>query len=270
MKTEDRNMIIVIVIAVVVIISGWAIISTSSGVKPPFTVVESHSMQHCSNTDRESQIGVIDTGDLILVKNPGKTDITTYVEGYQNGYERFGDYGDVIVYKRPAGNPVIHRAFVWLNYNGDGTWTSESLKNYDSDLWDNTGDYQHLSGTLTFYKVGNVVEGGKTLTINLDSLAAYGSTQGYLTVGDSVGNTAFDQQSGIYPFLVDENIKSVAWKEIPWLGAIKLLIKGNDAELKNWAPNSISLLVMEFLTIILVVIGLNYLVPELLSLRRKN
>jgi signal peptidase len=123
MRTEDRNTIIVIVIAVVIIIGGWAVISVSSGVKPPFTVVESHSMQHCSNTDHESEIGIIDTGDLILVKNPDKTDITSYVEGYQNGYEQFGDYGDVIVYKRPSGNPVIHRAFIWLNYNGDGTWT---------------------------------------------------------------------------------------------------------------------------------------------------
>lgn len=270
MRTEDRNTIIVIVIAVVIIIGGWAVISVSSGVKPPFTVVESHSMQHCSNTDHESEIGIIDTGDLILVKNPDKTDITSYVEGYQNGYEQFGDYGDVIVYKRPSGNPVIHRAFIWLNYNGDGTWTADSLKGYDSDLWDNSGDYQHLTGVLRFYQVGKVIEGGKTLTIDLDALAAIGSTQGYLTVGDSVGNLAFDQQSGIYPFLVDDNIKSIAWKEIPWLGAIKLVVKGNDTELKNWAPNTIPMLIMEFLTIIMVIIGLNYLIPELLNLRRRD
>ncbi|MBE6526371.1 MAG: S26 family signal peptidase [Thermoplasmata archaeon] len=271
MNSDARNTMIVIVIALIVIVGGFLAISYSSGVKPPFTVVESHSMQHCSLDDKESRIGNIDTGDLILVRSPDKTDITTYVEGYQNGYEMFGDYGDVIVYKRPAGNPVIHRAFLWLNYNGDGTWTADALKDYDSSLWDNGGNaYNELSGTVTFYKVGNVVEGGKTVTIDLNAMLSMGSTQGYLTIGDSVNNMYFDQMSGIYPALVDGNIKSVAWKEIPWLGAIKLIAKHNKTELDTWAPNTTPLLVCELLTVILIFIALNYLFSEIMYLRRKQ
>jgi hypothetical protein len=41
-------------------------------------------------------------------------------------------------------------------------------------------------------------------------------------------------------------------------------------ELKNWAPNTIPMLIMEFLTIIMVIIGINYLIPELLNLRRRD
>ncbi len=264
MDSETRNMIVVIVLAVAVICAGWLIVSHSSGVNPPFTVVESHSMQHGS----ESEIGVIDTGDLVLVRSTEKTEITTYIEGYQDGYETFGDYGDVIIYNRDSGNPVIHRAFIWLSYNGDGTWTAESLKDYDSSLWDNDGDYDSLYGILTFYHAGNVQTEGRTLTIDLDILANRGVDEGYLTAGDY--NPSFDQTSGIYSRLVNENIKSVAWKEIPWMGSIKLMVNGNDEELDVWASNSIPLLVCEFMTVILVVIALNCLYSEIVFRRRRQ
>lgn len=51
-----------------------------------------------------------------------------------------------------------------------------------------------------------------------------------------------------------ENIKSVAWKEIPWLGAIKLMLK-NNAYIKEWAHNSITMLVLLFFSIILVILS---------------
>ena len=60
---------------------------------------------------------------MVLVKDKNKCDIISYVEGSQTGYSTFGDYGNVIVYYRDSGNPVIHRAFLWLDYN-NGIWSA--------------------------------------------------------------------------------------------------------------------------------------------------
>lgn len=81
MNKEIRNIVIALVAIVAVIGGGWVVISSSSGVSPPFTVVESYSMQHCQEDDKHSELGIIDTGDMILVKNKNKTTITSYVEG---------------------------------------------------------------------------------------------------------------------------------------------------------------------------------------------
>ena len=48
----------------------------STGTFPPMVVVESGSMMH----DDEGQIGAIDPGDLVLVINPERKDIVTFVE----------------------------------------------------------------------------------------------------------------------------------------------------------------------------------------------
>ncbi|MCK4366762.1 MAG: S26 family signal peptidase, partial [Thermoplasmata archaeon] len=78
---------------------------------PPMVVVESQSMQH---SDTESFVGVIDTGDLVLVQNaPSSSDIITYVEGRATGYSTYGEFGDVIIYKQGGdfqAKSIIHRA----------------------------------------------------------------------------------------------------------------------------------------------------------------
>ena len=75
-----------------------------SGFGTPFSVVMSESMQH---DDTRSQIGCIDTGDVVIVQSPEKADIVSYVEGTITGYSTFGDYGSVIIYERGNGhNPV--------------------------------------------------------------------------------------------------------------------------------------------------------------------
>ena len=47
---------------------------------------------------RYSHLGIIDTGDLVIVKEAEKSDIVTYLAGKKTGYKMYGDYGDVIVY----------------------------------------------------------------------------------------------------------------------------------------------------------------------------
>lgn len=254
----------VITVLALVMISGNLAVKKISGVDPPFTVVESQSMQH----GRSSEIGVIDTGDMILVKSPSTSEIVSYIEGYHSGYASFGEYGSVIIYERPYGNPVIHRAILWLESNGDGTWSAPALRYYTDDgtetgtkLWECGLDkYDSLSGTLILFAIGYAE---KSVFVNLDVLD--NDISGYLTMGDNAEtNKNFDQSVGIYEELVSEdNIRSVAWKEIPWIGAIKLTMKNNTSALDAWASNSIGMLAMSFVTFVFVMMAIGYLSDSL-------
>ena len=92
-----------------------------SGNWPPMVVIESGSMEHTDNPLYDepgfTHIGTIDTGDLVVVKEAGKSEIVTYLQGKKTDYKKYGDYGDVIVYYKngireldgtPV-TPVIHR-----------------------------------------------------------------------------------------------------------------------------------------------------------------
>src|SRR5438094_7653018 len=97
-----------------------------TGVWPPLVVVESSSMQH---SDRESFLGVIDTGDMVFQQAaPTRADVITYLEGRATGYATYGDYGDVIIFRR-AGNPtpVIHRAIMYITLHNNGTFATADV-----------------------------------------------------------------------------------------------------------------------------------------------
>ena len=96
-------------IGLVLLILGSLWIAT--GQFPPMVVVESGSMMHDTE---DGSLGAIDPGDLVLVMNPNRVDIVTYVEamdeGNQNfGYTSHGMEGDVIIYSKNGGSdtPVI-------------------------------------------------------------------------------------------------------------------------------------------------------------------
>ena len=56
-----------------------------SGNWPPMVVIESGSMEHDDNPLYQepgyTHLGVIDTGDLVIVKKAEKEDIVTYLQG---------------------------------------------------------------------------------------------------------------------------------------------------------------------------------------------
>lgn len=232
--------------AIIIVFGGMYLYS---GLTKPLTVVESGSMQH---SETESSIGVIDTGDIIVMISPEKKSVTSYVEGYASGYREFGDYGDVIIYYRDYGNPVIHRAILWLEYTNEGKWAAPTLANFDSDRWsDDNGinkDYNDLKGTLTITGLG---WRGYTASVDLDTLTRH---SGYLTAGDN--NEYFDQATGISTCgLVDRgHIKAIAGLEIPWLGCVKLII--NQKNVDKIPTNSIPCLVVSMIIIILVLVGI--------------
>ncbi|MDR0309228.1 MAG: S26 family signal peptidase [Candidatus Methanoplasma sp.] len=204
-------------------------------------------MQH----GMESQIGVIDTGDMIILKDKSKVNIQTYVDGYKTGYKKFGDFGDVIIYERSGNIPVIHRAMLWLEYNSNETWSAPSLEGYPEELWSCTsGDHNNLYGIL-------MLNGQE---INLDNITRTSPYSGYLTKGDN--NVSFDQPSnipGVYGLISYDKIQSVAWFEVPWVGAFKMMLEGKSNTLSYWVPNTIPNISAAVILLVFMLVGIGFL-----------
>jgi signal peptidase len=81
--------------------------------------------------ESESMVPHMNVGDLVVVVQKDRFgDLRTWDEGKKTGYKKFGDYGDVIIY-RPNGitdvwasvgllpfskqHPIIHRAMTWTD-----------------------------------------------------------------------------------------------------------------------------------------------------------
>lgn len=216
-----------------------------AGMWPPVYVVESASMQH---SDDRSYLGVIDTGDLVVVQSSDGSDVRTYVESYQDGHRTFGDYGDVIVYERYGRSdytPIIHRAMLRLEYNDTATPASfdiPSLAELPADKWSNglseEGRWWNLTYFVEIYDVGYR---SALLQIDLSSLLSHYADRGLdhdgiITMGDHNVIFTGGQYVGVYDQstgticrepVMDEWIVGEAKVELPWLGLIKLWVNGN-------------------------------------------
>ena len=221
---------------------------------PPVYVVESQSMQHGS----VDQVGLINTGDLVLAQRLPTDQIRTYVDGISSGYSTYGEFGDVLLYQPNGvpGTPVIHRALIYLVSNGDGTWNAPSLVGlpcgtaagavYRLSSTSSGCGTQHMVGDLTLLGVG-----WKSVNASVP-LGILGSASGFVTMGDnniaaSPGGTGeVDQTFGISGLVQPSWVIGVARGMIPWFGSVKLLLEGNSAEVpvQSW----------EFLGITLVAI----------------
>ena len=234
----------ILAIGLVVLLLGSMTLATGS--YPPMVVVESGSMSH----DTDGSVGAIDPGDLVLVMNPNRVEIITYLEatkkgGEHEGYETHGMAGDVIVYRKNGGNdtPVIHRALLKAVANPEGGWDVP----------------------------GTDIVGVSEITIELDYDCFHGNTkltierwvpahEGYLTTGDNKWSNGcqIDQLRARYPDLSEQQIRGqglkdehgqpvqavkdewvvgVASLELPWIGAIKLWASGTGDQVpsRSWS-----------------------------------
>ncbi len=232
---------------------------------PPIYVVESDSMQHGPS----DQLGLINTGDLVLAQKVALSQITPYVSGYQTGYSTYGEFGDVLLYwPNGAGTtPIIHRAIAYLEWNPLGYYNATDLAglpcgNVAQPLFSYTPpgpggisncDTTHLTGTLNFYNIG-----WKSLNFSLTlSAPALGQHSGFITLGD--GNSLPDQAGAAVPVissLVEAGwIIGVARGMIPWFGSVKLLLAGQAGEVP---PQSWEFLGLTLVGVILVAFGIHY------------
>lgn len=272
-----------VIIVVAVIVGGLALYS---GMYPPFSVVNSGSMQHSD----DSSIGTIDTGDMVIVQSPDKKDIVTYVEGSVSGYSKFGEYGDVIIYQE-GNRSIIHRAMLELTLESSSivhqTWYVPSLIGYDDwDIVDSNGqsikNILHWNADdclLTIYATDmssklvltNVSYSDAECSVNLWNLGSKMSDgeSGYLTKGDNgETNSNFDQSTGITDSLVtDDRIEAIAGIEIPWLGSVKMLISGNGGDIP---ANSIVCLSISIVVIIALIFVISWFFEKRASMKRKD
>lgn len=232
---------ILIAIAIVVVI--FAGIFAYTQVYPPLVVVESSSMQH---GDDVSSIGVIDTGDLVLVQAaPTRSAIVTWIEGRVTGYETYGDFGDVIVFRKPTvptdPTPVIHRAIMYVVPNGTDAYDVPDLRNLPSSQWEGIrrGGAPVQGEPLALERV--TIHGmgwQRNLGIAFDLLAfaqnpALRSRSGYITMGDNNAynscTTSLDPCEPFRPYdqgwiVPHGNVIGRARGEIPWFGLLKLTL----------------------------------------------
>tara|TARA_B100001287_G_C22665886_1_gene522792 strand:+ start:1058 stop:2032 length:975 start_codon:yes stop_codon:yes gene_type:complete len=165
----------------ILIIGLWA----HTGTMPPLVVVESSSMIH----DPDGEVGSIDAGDLILVKDTSFENIVTFAEATSildssYGYEMHGMGGDVIIYQKngDSGTPIIHRAILRVEASQtttpDRSATSEDNNSAhcpNGGTWDsNTIDDDGIMGTciLTWNVPGTNVSNQEKITIHFDGVNA--------------------------------------------------------------------------------------------------
>lgn len=235
-------------VAVLIVLVFFASLFVYTRVWPPLVVIESSSMQH---SDTSSSVGVIDTGDLVLVQaTPARSDVVTWVEGRVSGHSTYGDYGDVIVFRKPGfltTDPVIHRAILFIEPNGTDAYDVKDLEAFPSSEWEGRG--RSWEPKETPFGLRDVTIRGMgwrrdlVITFNLTRLALQPITAreaGYITMGDNNAyatynynppvSTGYDQ-GWVVP---QENILGRARGELPWFGLLKLTLAPTDACCRGW------------------------------------
>lgn len=207
-----RDVVIALLAVLVILMLLWGF--TGQWFAAPMVAIESGSMEHQPPNYPAApfgRLGTIDAGDMVLVQKVTKqNDIVPHggpIQGAQaqNGWQSYGNFGDVIIYK-PMGrtdvSQIIHRAICWVD-----VYTNNGITTY----------------TIVDYAIYN------STTINIPALGLRdqdpGWTQsGFLTKGDN--NEICDQVSDICPEPVLVTwISGKARLEIPWLGTINLFFE---------------------------------------------
>ena len=118
------------------------------------------------------QQGIIDKGDIVFYSEiTNKSEIITWIQGKPIDYKKYGNYGDVILFKamNDINTQIVHRAICWVEYHEEfGTCTIED------------------------YEITNV----SNITIAELGLNVYEpNNSGFITKGDN--NSICDQESGV-------------------------------------------------------------------------
>ena len=274
-----QDVVVAIVVVAIVLLSLWAY----GGRWPPMVVVESESMQHSHD---QSFVGVIDTGDLTLVRTLEKVgEVITWVEGRERDHRTYGAFGDVIVYHKNGllqTTPIIHRAIVRIVWNATG-------QGFDVPSLDNVYNVHHSFRIhdLSSYHSGShqKIDLLVNVTAILNNFNANPSVEphgGIITKGDH--NREIDQYSlpawtgagspppGVSRLVepvLDGWLVGVARGEIPWFGIIKLWVKG-QTELQPPPANSGYNLVISIVFLLVTPFLAESVVIEFRKLRPKH
>ena len=164
-----------------------------SGIWPPLVAVESGSMEpHMSKGDL---VFIVDEQRYAPQSAVQDTGVSTHTSAQAaNGYSKFGNYGDVVVY-RPYGDrgatPIIHRARFYVE---------------EGENWVNDADPEHLGSVDTCAEVPRN-----------QCPAPY---DGFITKGDA--NANYDQVQSQSDIVKPEWVRGKAQVRVPLLGWIRL------------------------------------------------
>ncbi len=243
-KREAKSFLFDIIAAFIVLLLLVGGIYNYTDNWPPIVVVQSGSMQHSDDT---SFVGVIDTGDLVFVKNvDAENEIIPYFEGIDEDHRTYDSFGDVIIF-RPNGNEdrtaIIHRAVIYLKFNYTD-WDPDNGSYGGFDIPHTGEENLKHSYTIENYEwPEGTNEHGLVISFTeiLRNFDIYNVEphDGFITKGDD--NPGVDQTSDFYsndpPWIEPVEPDWVIGKsvgELPWFGIIKLKLEGND----NWPDNS--------------------------------
>ena len=215
---KRRNLIKVAVILAVLLFIGLILAYTEE--IPPISVVASESMTHSDYWTP----GTINVGDIVFVKKITSVpdNIITYVVGRNTGYQTYGEYGNVILYKSSSGLTIIHRAIFYLSWNN----SLPVIQGYTNQSW--------ITVTRNYVLIDDVGYSHRNLVVFISSFV---NVSGFITMGDfNLAHSneynsslsayiAADQNVGITNSPISsKNIIGVAFWDIPWFGLIKLNI----------------------------------------------
>lgn len=193
--TDDRSVALLrdVVVSLLVVAVVGAMLFAISGVWPPLVAVESDSMD--PHLQKGDLVLVVEEGRFAPAFDAADTGVVTAESGREQGYQRFGGPGDVIVYQ-PYGSasstPIIHRAHLYV----------EAGEN-----WYDRADQ-------------SVIEADSCAELR----ACPAPTTGFITKGDNPAtNDYYDQQRGISSVVEPEWVRGTARVRIPWLGWIRLV-----------------------------------------------
>ncbi len=202
-----------------------------SGNWPPLVVIESGSMQHNNQT---SSFGVADIGDVIIpqaISSP--QEVITYVEGRATGYATFGDYGDVLLFRRLTDNRlIIHRPMFRLLWNDSvAGFDIPSLLNLERGVdWDASASSplglqspdEVFIHNATFRDL-SIEFFMSTFTSQVVSPRCTQENPCYVTMGDN-NAPEYDR-----PLVRHSWVLGRARGELPWLGLLRLVLTGTYA-----------------------------------------
>jgi signal peptidase len=257
----SRNRILKIAVAIGII----ALISTTMiylDSWPPMTVVASESMQHSGQWTYNS----INTGDIVMIRHASSPmkQVVTYVNGSSSGYSTYGEYGNVIIYRAPNGENIIHRAIFYLEWKSGNPY----VVGYNSQSW--------IKVTRNYILLSNIGFSHRNAVLYLKYVL---NESGFITMGDhnlayassSYYNTSLNayaifDQDGIFLFNVNGKtitdppvapswVVGIAFGEIPWFGLVKLNAEWALGLQKEQNPVPLNSYVYFFITISVVALA---------------
>lgn len=180
-------------IAIVAVIG--LVLFAISGVWPPLVAIESGSMEpHMQKGD----LVFLMENERLASSEAVAAGVVTHEVGQETGYTKFGDHGDVIIF-RPDGQertPIIHRAHLYVE---------------EGENWYDRADEQYMQAD------------------SCDDLRSCPAPHsGFVTKGDNPTTNRHYDQDNRYQIVKPEWVEGTAEVRVPYLGCIRLEFSGGE------------------------------------------